>query len=108
MAEGTGTTPPAGSDEARVDRQEDLVWWVTWLGVVLAAAGVVDGVLMAADKEVAPCSDAASADANLVCYAHPQADLGVAVALLAVLLGILVVFGSILVRASLRASAPPR
>ncbi|MEZ0579036.1 hypothetical protein [Nocardioides sp. MH1] len=104
---------PDGSGPARrigqADR-EDTVWWFTWLGVVLAAAGLADGIWLATRERIADCPDGKyfpEGTTDLDCYAHPQLGLGIGIAVLSVLLGILVVFASILLRAHLADRMPP-
>ena len=97
-------------DEARpADRREDAVWLATWVGLALAMVGLIDGVMMALKRKVADCPGGTyfpegATDFN--CYVHPQAGLGIAVAALSVVLGILVVFSSIVARASLEVRPP--
>jgi hypothetical protein len=108
---GDAADPPASPDEAaRAERTEDLVWWGTWVGVVLAAVGFIDGLVMALRRKTTTCADGkyfpeGTTDFN--CYTYPQAELGIAVAALSVVLGIVVVFASIAARASLGAQAKP-
>ena len=105
----TGDAPesPSIDDGARlVERHEDLVWWATWIGLFLAGVGLIDGVIMASKKKMATCPDGTyfpEGTTDFNCYVHPQAGLGVAIAAVSVLLGILVVFGGISARAGLRA-----
>lgn len=92
---------------AKRERQEDLIWWGTWLGVVLAAVGLVNGVVMALKRRTAACPDGKyfpEGTTDFECYVHPQAGVGIAVAVLSVMLGIVVVLASITARASLRRS----
>lgn len=97
-------------DEARpADRREDAVWWATWAGLGLALVGLIDGLMMALKKKVAGCPGGTyfPEDAtDFTCYVHPQAGLGIAIAALSVMLGILIVLCSIVARASLEARPP--
>ena len=89
-------------------RDEIKVGWATGIGVTLAVVGLVDGLAMALKRRVATCPDGKifpEGTTDYTCYVHPQGGIGVAVAVFSVLLGILVVFGSILVRAALREGA---
>ena len=82
----------------------DLVWWAAWAGLILSLVGLADGLMMALKKKAAPCPDGTffpEGTTDFACYAHPQAGVGIAIAALSVVLGILVVFSSIVVRASL-------
>lgn len=68
--------------------------------------GLLDGLIMAVKKKAVPCPDGTffpEGTTDFACYVHPQAGVGVAIAALSVVLGILVVFSSIVVRASLDA-----
>jgi hypothetical protein len=97
---------PANPEGARLaERREDLVWWATWAGLILCFIGFVDGLMMALKKRVADCTDGTyfpEGTTDFDCYVHPQAGVGIGIAVLSVVLGILVVFSSIAVRASLR------
>jgi hypothetical protein len=101
------TGSPPDQDSARLtDRREDLVWWATWVALLSALVGLVDGLMTAMKKKVATCPDGtifAEGQTDFDCYVHPQAGLGVAIAALAVVLAILVVFASMVVRTSLGA-----
>lgn len=97
-----GEAPPA-------DRRDDAVWWATWVGVGFAMVGLVDGLIMALKRKVADCPDGKyfpEGATDFTCYVHPQAGLGVAIAALSVVLGILVVFSSMVLRASMEARTP--
>ena len=100
----------SNQDEARpADRREDAVWWATWVGIALALVGLIDGVMMALKRKAADCPSGTyfpegATDFN--CYVHPQAGLGIAVAALSVVLGILVVLSSMVARASLEVRSP--
>lgn len=100
--DGRGEAPP-------VDRRDDAVWWATWVGVGFALVGLVDGLIMALERKVADCPDGTyfpEGATDFTCYVHPQAGLGVAIAAFSVVLGILVVFSSMVVRASTEARTP--
>lgn len=67
-------------------------------GVILAIAGVVDGLVMALHRRVATCPDGTffpQGTTDFTCHSHPDAGLGIAVTLLAALLGILIVLAAI-------------
>jgi hypothetical protein len=101
------TGSPPDQDSARLtDRREDLVWWATWVALLSALVGLVDGLMTAMKKKVATCPDGTffpEGQTDFDCYVHPQAGLGVAIAALAVVLAILVVFASMVARTSLGA-----
>jgi hypothetical protein len=74
--------------------------------LLIAVVGLVDGIIMALKRHVAPCPDGkyfpeGTTDFN--CYVHPQAGVGIAISAFSLLLGILVVFSGISAAASLRA-----
>src|SRR3712207_3086048 len=105
--------PPESSstqDAVRLtDRQDGLVGAATLIGVVLAVVGLLDGVVMAMRRKEIPCPAGTyfpEGTTDHSCYAHPQAGLGIAIVVFSVLLGILVVFASLAVRASFNASSP--
>lgn len=83
-----------------------LTGWAIGLGVVLAGVGLVDGIVMAARRRVADCPDGKffpEGETDFTCYVHPQGGLGIGIAVMSVLLGILVVFAGSLVLTVLRA-----
>ena len=96
---------PSNQDGPRLDEShEDVVWWATWAGLILALIGLLDGLMMALRKKEAACPDGTffpEGTTDFACYVHPQAAIGIAIAALSVMLGILIVFSSIVVRASL-------
>ena len=99
------TALPSNRDGPRLDDDhEGLVWWATWIGLILALVGLLDGLMMALKKRAAACPDGTffpEGTTDFACYVHPQAGVGIAIAVLSVMLGILVMFSSIVVRASL-------
>jgi hypothetical protein len=99
------TQSPSSQDGSRlIDRRADLVWWATRVGLVLALVGLVDGLMMALKRQVATCPNGTyfrEGTTNFDCYVHPQAGIGIAIAVFSVVLGILVVFSGIVARASL-------
>ena len=102
------TELPSRQDGPSLDeRHADLVWWATWVGLILALVGLLDGLMMALTKKATPCPDGtffSDGTTDFACYAHPQAGVGIAIAALSAVLGILVVFSSLVVRASLEAA----
>ena len=95
--------------DAPADRREVAVWWATRVGLAFALVGLIDGVMMTLKRKVADCPDGTffpegATDFN--CYVHPQAGLGIAIAALSVVLGILVQFSSMVARASLEVRPP--
>lgn len=68
--------------------------------------GLLDGLMMALKLKEAACPDGTffpEGTTDFACYVHPQAGVGIAIAALSVMLGILLVFCSIVARASLEA-----
>ncbi|SDC13373.1 hypothetical protein [Nocardioides lianchengensis] len=80
----------------QAERNVDLVWWATWLGLLLAGVAAIAGVTMAVQRKAIECTD------DYECVAYPMAAPGVAIAALAGVLAILVVFAGIAARAALR------
>lgn len=94
-----GVAPPVQRTPAeQAERNVDLVWWATWLGLLLAGVAAIAGATMAAERKVVECADGSDYE----CFVHPQAAPGVAIAALAGVLAILVVFAGIAARAALR------
>ena len=78
------------------------------MGLVAAVVGLVDGIVMALDKKEAPCPDGTyfpEGATDITCYVHPEADIGIAVASISVVLGILVVLASTIARAHLASAS---
>ncbi|MDZ5619537.1 hypothetical protein [Nocardioides bizhenqiangii] len=108
MVRQAGESATGNERAARLGRREDLIWWGTWLGLVCAVVGIVDGLVMALNKELATCPDGTyfpEGTTDFDCYAYPQAGLGIGIIVVSVMLGVLVVFASIAARATLRAGA---
>jgi hypothetical protein len=88
-----------------VKRPDGRAWWATLAGLTLALVGFVDGLVMLLNKKVVTCPDGQyfpEGATDLSCYAHAQAGVGAEIAVISLMLGILIVFGSILVSALLR------
>ena len=104
MPDDTTTSAPSVRETGSSDRREAGVWWATWVALLLVLVGLVDGIIMGMKRKVAACPDGTlfpEGTTDFECYVHPQAGIGVAIAAISVVLGVLVVFTSILVRASL-------
>ncbi|MEI5672143.1 MULTISPECIES: hypothetical protein [unclassified Nocardioides] len=96
-----GVAPPVQRTPAeQAERNVDLVWWATWLGLLLAGVAAIAGVTMAVQRKAVECTDDYEYDYE--CVAYPMAAPGVAIAALAGVLAILVVFAGIAARAALR------
>jgi hypothetical protein len=90
MTQDATESPASESGTPRANRHEDLVELGMWVGLILALVAVISGVTWAV--EGCPGGDC-----------RPQAGLGIAIAALSVVLGILLVFAGIVARATLRA-----
>jgi hypothetical protein len=101
------TTPASGTvPEGRIaDRYERHLWAAMWVGIAVALVGLVDGLVMAFKRHVAPCPNGTyfpKGATNFDCYVHPNAGTGIAIAAVSSLLGILVVLSAISAATSLR------
>lgn len=106
MTNNSDASPQSTDLSARAERQEDLVWWMTWLGLFVAGAGVIYGLVVALDKEEVECPNGKvfpEGTTDFTCYALPYAPIGLMIAGTAFLLGILVLLGNITARASIEA-----
>lgn len=75
-----------------------MVGWAVGTGVFLAAIGLFDGLVMAFQRREARCPDGKffpEGTTDFACYVRPQAGIGIAVAAMPVILGILVVLAGI-------------
>jgi hypothetical protein len=101
-----GTTPaPAQAAARRPSSEENTVWALVSISMLVALVGLVDGLMMAFQKKVAPCPDGHlfppdTTDFN--CYVHPHAGVGVAIAVFSVLLALAMAVSGISAAASLR------
>jgi hypothetical protein len=97
-------TEGADAPAPTAGRRQMMVAWAVASGVVLAVFGLADGLVMALRTRVAPCPDGKyfpEGTTDFDCYVHPQAGVGVGIATLSVLLGILIVLCGTLASASL-------
>jgi hypothetical protein len=111
MTEDKTLTPPRDLSTRFADQGEALVMWAIWLGLSLATVGLIDGIIMAARRVLADCPNGTSFPAgttNFVCYSHPEAGLGIAVAVISVMLGILIALCSVVATATVRARSTTR
>ena len=109
MHEEAGETPLVPGEAPAADRPKDGVWWATLVGVFFALVGLVAGLAMALEREPVECADAtylSEGAAEFACWVHPQGGLGIAIAALSVVLGILVVLVSMVARATSEAPTP--
>ena len=101
------TSPASHVSGARAARGESAVQVAAGFGVVAALLGLLDGMHMVFKRHVADCQDGTvfprgATDFN--CYVHPQAGVGIAIAVCSALLGLLVVFSAITAVAVLRSA----
>lgn len=109
MIEDAAESPSHQDAAPHTDRRQDIVRWATWVGLFLALVSLVAGLMMAVEKKVVTCPDGTyfpEGTTNFDCYVHPQAELGIAIAALSVVLGILIAFSSMVVRTTLE--VPPQ
>ncbi len=81
----------ASSDGA--DHRETVVAVAIAGGVILAILGVIDGVVVALQRTLTACPDGTyfpPGAKDFRCYSNPQLGLGVAIAIVSILLGILI------------------
>jgi hypothetical protein len=101
------TTPPGQPREQLVGQWELVVQLLVGLGLVLSIVGLVDGLRLAFKKHVAPCPNGhefPKGTTNFNCYVHPQAGLGIGIAVLSALLGVLIVISALGVVAVFRSA----
>ena len=87
-----------------------MVWLATPVGFVMVAVGLVAGLKMAWSKRLATCPEGTSfpeGTTDFDCYVRPQLELGLAIAAMSIVLGILLAFSSALLKAHLEANRPP-
>lgn len=92
-------TSPAESEATR--RWKDLVVPAVGIGLTLALAGVAVGLAIAFEREEVVCPDGTyfpAGTADHTCYANPQALEGTALALIAAMLGILIVLAGVIAK----------
>jgi hypothetical protein len=94
------------ADLVRTERAVDLTWWATWVGLIFAGVAFLSGLVMALEKKVVTCPDGTSFPegvSDFECYVHPDAAIGIAVAALSIVLGVLVLLISSVARSGLEA-----
>jgi hypothetical protein len=100
------TTPePSQGPAPGASREESFVWAAVCVGVCVAFVGLIDGLMMAFKRHVAPCPDGKyfpEGTTNFNCYVHPQGGLGTAIAVFSVLLATVVVLCGMSAAATLR------
>ena len=82
-----------------------MVWAAVCIGLFVAVLGLVDGVLMALKRHVAPCpygKELPQGTTDFNCYIHPHAGVGVAIGVFSVLLGIVLVLSGVCAAALFR------
>jgi hypothetical protein len=96
-------------DLAGTERAVDLTWWATWVGLIFAGVAFISGLVMALEKKVITCPDGTyfpEGATDLECYVHPDGAIGIAVAALSIVLGVLVLLMGSAARSGLQAGAP--
>ena len=108
MHDETGEVPVAPGEAPSGDRPKGAVWWATFAGVFFALVGLVDGLVMALEREAIECPGGTySPEApEFACFVHPQAGLGIGIAALSVVLGIVLVLSGMVAKATLEARTP--
>ena len=97
MTRASGTQPES--------RYAGIVWSAMWVGFILALVGLADGFEIALERRVVTCLTGTyfpPGTTNFTCYAHPNAGTGTAIAVIAVLLGILVALSAVSAATGLR------
>jgi hypothetical protein len=92
------------------DLGDAFVLWAIWLGLALSLVGLVDGVSIVAARRVVDCPDGKiiPQGASNLCYSHPRAGLGTAIAAISVMLAIVIVFSGVCAATHLRARSAAR
>ena len=89
---------------------KQMVWLATPVGFVMVAVGVLAGLDMAWQERLVTCPEGThfpEGTTDLDCYVRPQLELGLAIAAMSIVLGILLAFSSALLKAHLEAGRPP-
>jgi hypothetical protein len=92
-------------------RGERVVWSAMSVGLIVALAGLADGLVKALNRHVAPCPNGTyfpQGTTNFNCFVHPNAGTGIAIAVISALLGILVTLSAISAATSLRSGSTAR
>ncbi|TIC79678.1 hypothetical protein E8D34_11880 [Nocardioides sp. GY 10113] len=87
---------------------ENRVWIGAWVGIIAAVVGLIDGAVMALKRVVADCPNGKyfpEGTTDFTCYAHPKAELGIAVIAVSVALGVIVVLAAVAASAAVRPPA---
>lgn len=101
MTEGINHSKTSPTESEATRRWKDLVVPAVWTGLTLALAGVAIGLAIAFEREEVVCADGTyfpEGTADHTCYAHPQLLGGTAVALIAAMLGILIVLSGVIAK----------
>lgn len=88
------------------DQWATRIVWARRAGVILAAGGFLDGLIMALDRRAVGCPGVPQGATDLQCFVHPEAPEGIAIATISVLLGILIVLTSVIAHASVGSRTP--
>lgn len=104
MTEDNSLSPPSRSSE----RQRTHVGIAEFFGFLLAATGLVLGLVTAFKRKEAECADGTyfpEGTTDFRCFVHPQAFEGTALAVVSVMLGILIYLTVLIARSTLASSS---
>jgi hypothetical protein len=93
---------------AKLESRCTAIRIVTAIAAILALAVVVVGIAMAANRHEVPCPDGHEFPAGTTdfrCFSYPQAGEGISLAMLAVVLGIIVVLCGVIATTTLTSRA---
>jgi hypothetical protein len=100
------TRQPSEGQGQRAGPEETRIWIAMFLALAVGLIGVIDGLMMALKKHVAPCPNGhyfPEGTTDFRCFVHPRLGVGIAIVVFSLLLGALVVFSGITAAAMLRA-----
>jgi hypothetical protein len=104
MTQGEDTSPSGPNVAAQPsERRATAIDRARWAGGILAAVGVIDGLLMALKRREAPCPDGKyfpEGETDFECYVHPLGMQGIAVIVVSLMLGILVFLTCVIAQSS--------
>lgn len=109
MSQNATESTSLDAELSNTERAVDLTWWATWVGVIFAGVAFISGLVMALEKKIIPCPDGTyfpEGATDFECYVHPDGALGIAVAAISIVLGVLVLLMSSAARSGLQARAP--
>ena len=98
MTEETTASHPAKTRSPSVDTQRSWVLLGAVVGASLALISLIVGLTMAFQRREAPCPNGhifAQGTTDFRCFVHPRAGEGSAIAMFAVMLGIIIIFSAV-------------